>query len=291
MDAPHMDPAVVVVQQSPPHHAAAPPPQPQPAVQPPPPALHHPAVTTAMLGGNPVGGINTQTFTNQHIFMPPTTLAAMHAAAGMQHAHAQAQQMGQQHQADPRPAPGFASMRPPPQPMQQPQPIQPQQPSQHQQAQVKGKGGIFFTMHLKCSSFRIRDAVNVPYQSSIKMSAPQAPLDLTRQQDINKQQQPQQQGPIEQPPKPTPVEQPKAPAPVAAQPAAVAPPPQQPKPTGYAAIAASNTNAAPGIPSNPTHEPPADSFTSIGEWNQVRYTDTHICSFEVGAPRIVNPLM
>ena len=93
-----------------------------------------------VVGGNPVGGINTQTFTNQHIFMPPTTLAAMHAAAGMQHAHAQAQQMGQQHQADPRPAPGFASMRPPPQPMQQPQPIQPQQPSQHQQAQVKGRG-------------------------------------------------------------------------------------------------------------------------------------------------------
>ena len=115
MDAPHMDPAVVVVQQSPPHHAAAaaPPPQPQPAVHPPPP-LHHPAVTTAMLGGgNPVGGINTQTFTNQHIFMPPTTLAAMHAAAGMQHTHARAQQMR------PWPAPGFASMRPPPRPMQQ----------------------------------------------------------------------------------------------------------------------------------------------------------------------------
>ena len=122
------------------------------------------------------------------------------------------------------------------------------------------------------------------------MSAPQAPLDLTRQPDISKQQpqqQQQQQGPIEQPPKPTPVEQPKAPAPVAAQPAAVAPPPQQPKPTGYAAIAASNTNAAPGIPSNPTHEPPADSFTSIGEWNQVRY----MCSFELGTPRILNPLV
>ena len=132
--------------------------------------------------------------------------------------------------------------------------------------------------------------MNVPYQSSIKMSAPQAPLDLTRQPDISKQQpqqQQQQQGPIEQPPKPTPVEQPKAPAPVAAQPAAVAPPPQQPKPTGYAAIAASNTNAAPGIPSNPTHEPPADSFTSIGEWNQVRY----MCSFELGTPRILNPLV
>ena len=110
-------------------------------------------------------------------------------------------------------------------------------------------------------------------QSSSKISAPQAPLDLTRQPDIGKQQPQQQQGPIEQPPKPNPVEQPKAPAPVAAQPAAVAPPPQpqQPKPTGYAAIAASNTNAAPGIPTNPTHEPPADSFTSIGEWNQVRY--------------------
>ena len=83
MDAPHMDPAVVVVQQSPPHHAAAaaPPPQPQPAVHPPP--LHHPAVTTAMLGGgNPVaGGINTQTFTNQHIFVPPPTPAGPGPAA------------------------------------------------------------------------------------------------------------------------------------------------------------------------------------------------------------------
>ena len=140
-------------------------------------------------------------------------------------------------------------------------------------------------MHLKCSSLRIRDAVNVPYQSSIKMSAPQAPLDLTRQPDISKQQQPQQQGPIEQPPEPTPVEQPKAPAPVAAQPAAVAPPPQQPKPTGYAAIAASNTNAAPGIPSNPSHEPPADSFTSIGEWNQVRCN----ISFVLRVPCIQSP--
>ena len=114
MDAPHMDPAVVVVQQSPPHHPVAPPP--------------HPAVTTAMLS-NPVGGapgINTQTFTNQ-IFMPPTTLAAMHAGI---HAHVQQQQP---HPADPRPAPGFAGMRPP-QPM-QPQPMQPAHPPP-QQAQV-----------------------------------------------------------------------------------------------------------------------------------------------------------
>ena len=124
MDAPHMDPAVVVVQQSPPHHA-------HPAAAAPPPP-HHPAVTTAMLS-NPVGGapgITTQTFTNQ-IFMPPTTLAAMQ----QMHAHAHAQQ--QVHPADPRPAPGFAGMRPP-QPMQPMQPMPPQQPQQPpQQPQVR----------------------------------------------------------------------------------------------------------------------------------------------------------
>ena len=115
-----MDPAVVVVQQSPPHHA---PPPPQP----------HPAVTTAMLSNPaavPAPGITTQTFTN-HIFMPPTTLAAMQAHVGM-HPHVQQQQQGQQHPADPRPAPGFAGLRPPqPQPMQPSQP--PQQPQQPQQ--------------------------------------------------------------------------------------------------------------------------------------------------------------
>ena len=116
----------------------------------------------------------------------------------------------------------------------------------------------------------------------MNLSPLQVPLDLTRQPEVNhqQQQQPQQQppAPVEQPPKPNPVEQPKAPAPVATQPpaaaVAVAPPPQA-KPAGYAAIAASNTapagGAAPGIPTNSALEPPADSFTSIGEWNQVKY--------------------
>ena len=102
------------------------------------------------------------------------------------------------------------------------------------------------------------------------MSPLQVPLDLTRQPEVNLQPQQQPPAPVEQPPKPNPVEQPKAPAPVTTQPAAAVAPP--PKPAGYAAIAASNTApAAPGIPTNSAPEPPADSFTSIGEWNQVKY--------------------
>ena len=130
MDAPHMDPAVVVVQQSPPHHA-------HPAAP-----LPHPAVTTAMMTAMPPApGINTQTFTNQ-IFMPPTTLAAMQQAQAGMHFQAQQQhQQQQQHPADPRPAPGFAGMRPP-QPMQPQQPIQPmQQPQQPPQQQPQVRKG------------------------------------------------------------------------------------------------------------------------------------------------------
>ena len=99
----------------------------------------------------------------------------------------------------------------------------------------------------------------------------QAPLDLTRPSEVNKQQQPPSS--VEQPTKPGPVEHPKAAPAVATQPAAVAPPPPQAKPTGYAAIAATNAApaSAPGIPINSAPEPPTDSFTSIGEWNQVKH--------------------
>ena len=106
------------------------------------------------------------------------------------------------------------------------------------------------------------------YGLRMNFSDLQVPLDLTRQPEVNNQQ-PQQPAPVEQPLKPNPVEQPKAPAPVAAQPAA-APPPQA-KPAGWAAIAATNTAPAPGDPTNSAPEPPTDSFTSIGEWNQVKY--------------------
>ena len=93
----------------------------------------------------------------------------------------------------------------------------------------------------------------------------QVPLDLTRQAEPKKQQPP---APVEQQPKPNPVEPPTAPPAVAVQPVAA-----PPKPTGYAAIAATNTAsaAAPGIPTNSAPEPPTDSFTNISEWNQVTF--------------------